>query len=54
MKFHLATKQLSALVTMCSSAAIFCFLKEKQTRVYFTFQRCSFKKNMARDLNDDY
>ena len=35
------------------SAAIFCFLKEKQTRVYFTFQRCSFKKNMARDLDDD-
>ena len=50
MKFHLATKQ---LVTTRASAALFCFLKEKQTRVYFTFQRYSFKKNMARGLDDD-
>ena len=31
----------------------FCFLKAKQTRLYFSFQRCSFKKNMATDLDHD-
>ena len=45
----------SALVTTCVSASLLCFLihVEKQTRIYFTFQCCSFKKNMARGLNDD-
>ena len=31
----------------------FCFLKVKQTRLYFTFQCYSFKKNMAMDLDQD-
>ena len=34
---------------MCASTALFCFLKEKQTCIYFTLQRCTFKKNMAWD-----
>ena len=39
---------------VCKRCFILLFaVKEKQTRIYFTFQRCSFKKNMARDLDDD-
>ena len=31
----------------------FCFLKAKLTRLYFTFQRCSFEKNIATDRDLD-
>ena len=36
-----------------ASERCFCFLKAKQTRLYFTFQRCSFEKNMATDRDHD-
>ena len=31
----------------------FCFLKVKQTRLCFTFQGCSFEKNMATERDHD-
>ena len=31
----------------------FCVLKAKQSRLFFAFQRCSFKRNMATDLDHD-
>ena len=31
----------------------FCFQDAKHNCLYFTFQRCSFKKNMATDLDHD-
>ena len=32
----------------------FCVLKAKQSRLFFAFQRCSFKRNMATDLDHDW
>ena len=42
----------SSLVTTRTGAA-FCLFKAKQTRLYLAFQRCTFKKTMATDLDHD-
>ena len=36
-----------------SNRGLLLFLKAKQTSLYFTFQHCSFKKNVATNLDHD-